>query len=303
MLFTLPRVTLLGAALASQAHLREGRASLGRFSNGELYATLETPVANQPCVLLGAVAPPDEDLLGTLLLTHTLVENGAAHVTAVLPYLGYARHDRREPGKSLGTAWLGRLLQASGVQEVVTVDAHSRALHDLFPVPVLSLSPAELFAAEIQREGGDDLVVVAPDEGAVERCEAVRATGRISRPLAYLTKRRSERGVTHLALHGAVGLRAVVVDDILDTGGTLVSACEELVRAGVREIRVMVTHGLFTGSGWQRLRSLGVTRICCTDTAPPPPTAGPVTVLSVAPLLAAHLVAHPAATRARSPSS
>jgi ribose-phosphate pyrophosphokinase len=87
----------------------------------------------------------------------------------------------------------------------------------------------------------------------------------------------------------------VLVDDILDTGGTLVSACEELLRAGVREIHVMVTHGLFTGSGWHRLRSLGVTRICCTDTTPPPLAAGPVTVLSVAPLLAAHLGAHPAA--------
>jgi len=207
----------------------------------------------------------------------------------LLPYLGYARQDKREPGRSLGAEWLGRLMRGAGVQEVVTVDVHSPRIHDLFPIPVRSLSPAALFAAEIGRREVGDLCVVAPDEGAIDRCEAVRVTAGVQRPLAYFSKTRAERGIVHRMLHGAVAPRAVLVDDILDTGGTLVSACERLVAAGVRDIEIMVTHGLFTGAGWQRLRSLGVSRICCTDTTPPPAGADPVTVLSVAPLLAAHL--------------
>jgi ribose-phosphate pyrophosphokinase len=288
-LFSLPRHARLAASMAPLADVREGRAVVGRFSNGELHASVETTIAAQDCTLLGSVAPPDEDLLATLLLAHTLVKEGARSLTALLPYLGYARHDKREPGRSLGTEWLGRLLHAAGVQEVVTVDVHSRHVHDLFPIPVRSLSPAELFAAEIARDGVEGLCMVAPDEGAIERCEAVRVAAGVRRPLAYFSKSRTECGVVHQALHGAVAPRVVLIDDILDTGGTLVSACERLAAAGVGEIQVMVTHGLFTGTGWQRLRSLGVSRICCTDTTAPPESASPVTVLSVAPLLAAHL--------------
>ncbi len=288
-LFTLPRTARLAAALAPLADLHEGHAVVDRFSNGELHATVDTQVAGQDCVLLGSVAPPDEDLLATLLLAHTLVKEGAGTVMALLPYLGYSRHDKREPGKSLGTAWLGGLLHASGVQEVLTVDVHSAHARRLFPIAVRSLSPAEVFAAEVARDGVEDVSVVAPDEGAIERCEAVRVAAGVQRPLAYFSKTRTPGGVVHAALHGEVAARVVLVDDILDTGGTLVSACERLVAAGVRDIRVMVTHGLFTGTGWQRLRALGVSTIYCTDTTPPPPAAGPVIVLSVAPLLAAHL--------------
>jgi ribose-phosphate pyrophosphokinase len=288
-LFGLPRNGTLAAAVAALSGVREGRAVLGRFANGELHVRVDTPVIGQDAVLLGSVAPPDEDLLGTLLLAHTLVKEGARSLTALLPYLGYARQDRREPGRSLGAEWLGRLLHGAGVPEVVTVDVHSPHIHDLFPMPVRSLSPASLFAAEIGSRGVEDLCVVAPDEGAIERCEAVRLATGVQRPLAYFSKTRTEGGIVHRALHGAIAPRAVLVDDILDTGGTLVSACERLVAAGVRDIAIMVTHGLFTGAGWQRLRSLGVSRICCTDTTSPPAGAAPLTVLSVAPLLAAHL--------------
>ena len=288
-LFSLPRNGTLAAAVAPLAHVPEGRAVVGRFANGELHARVETPVTGQDAVLLGSVAPPDEDLLATLLLAHTLVKERARSLTALLPYLGYARQDKREPGRSLGAQWLGRLLHAAGVQEVVTVDVHSPHIHDLFPIPVRSLSPAALFAAAIGSRGVEDLCVVAPDEGAIERCEAVRVAAGVQRPLAYFSKTRTEGGIVHRTLHGAVAPRATLVDDILDTGGTLVSACERLAAAGVREIEITVTHGLFTGAGWQRLRSLGVSRICCTDTTAPPADAGPVTVLSVAPLLAAHL--------------
>jgi ribose-phosphate pyrophosphokinase len=290
-LFGLPRTAALAAAVAPLAGCREGCAVVQRFANGELHAALDTPPAGEACALVGAVAPPDADLLSTLLLAHTLGENGAASVTAVLPYLGYARQDRREPGRSRAAAWLGRLLAACGVQEVVTVDVHSPLIHELFPVPVRSLSPAPLVAAEIAAGGVDDLCIVAPDAGAIARSDAVRTAARVTHPLVWLDKRRTPDGVVHRALHGTPLPRAVVVDDILDTGGTLLSACEALRDAGVREIVVAVTHGLFTGTAWRRLATLGVTRIVCTDTTTPPVSAGPVTVLSVAPLLAAHLAA------------
>jgi ribose-phosphate pyrophosphokinase len=289
-LFTLPRYEALGSAIVALGAARPGRCAIERFANGELVATVQDRVAETECVVLGSVAPPDEDLLQTLLLAHTLVKEGARSVTALLPYLAYARQDRAEPGRSLGAAWIGRLLQRSGVGRIATVDVHSARAVDLFPIPVDSLSPAEVFAAELVRMGIDDMTIVAPDEGAIARADALRRAAGVMRPLAWFRKERTPDGIVHTAFEGHVGRRAVIVDDILDTGATLVSACETLAGAGADEIVVMVTHGLFTGTRWRCLGTLGVTAIYCTDTvAVPADAAADTTVLTVAPLLARYL--------------
>ena len=291
LLFALPVHERLAAALGDLARVERGRASIGRFANQELHVELDTVPAGRDCLVLGAVAPPDADLLATLLLCHTLAKEGARRVTALLPYLGYARHDRDEPLRSRAATWLGAVLRASAVADVVALDVHSPLVHELFPIPLRSLSPARLFADTLAALGLAEATIVAPDAGALERCEAVRRAAGIARPLAHLTKGRTPEGVRHSRLHGVVGRRVVLVDDILDTGGTLVSACEALRGAGAEEIVAMVTHGLFTGARWERLWSLGVTRIYCTDSTPLPEgrASARIVVLPVAPLLAAHL--------------
>ncbi len=161
-------------------------------------------------------------------------------------------------------------------------------------MPVISHSPASLFAAELRRgarRGG--LTVVAPDEGALARCAAVAAAGGVEAPVAHLRKRRTAEGVVHHALVGEVGPRVVLIDDILDTGGTLLSACTELQRAGAREISVMVTHGTLSGERWRELPAAGVGRIQVTDTVPGVRDRGRdvLEVLDVAPLLLEALAA------------
>ena len=239
-----------------------------RFPNGELYVRIGTPVAGRVCAVLGSLAPPDEQMLSVLLLAHPLKREGARRVVALLPYLGYARQDRADTAQSLGAAWAGDLLQAASVDQVLTIDVHSRRAATCFPMPVDSLSPAPLFAEVLVQRGLTDVSVVAPDEGALERCRAlVRAAG-IRTPIARLRKERDADGVTHSALVARVTARVAIVDDILDTGGTLVSACAELRRAGAQEITVFVTHGLFTGERWRELPALGVRRIYTTDSIP-----------------------------------
>jgi ribose-phosphate pyrophosphokinase len=275
------------------AQLRPGLFRVARFENGELHLIVETPCAGEQCVILGSIAPPDEQVLSLLLLAHTLKKDGASKVTAVLPYLGYARHDKDKPGDSLATAWVGSLVRASGCDQVVTVDVHSDKAKELFPVPLTSISPASIFAEAIAQYGLSRATVVAPDEGAIARCEAVRNAAGMMPPgkVPYFQKRRTETGITHVGPIGEVGREALIVDDILDTGGTLVSACEKLFRVGAEEVNVMVTHGLFTGTRWKELFRLGVKRIFCTDSVPLPSwlKEDRIVSLSVNPLLEKHL--------------
>jgi len=284
-LFSFPNYEHLAESLAELPRIRAGEFTITRFDNQELCVRVRTPVSSETCGIMGSVAPPDTQMLSLMLLAHTLKKDGASRVTAILPYLGYSRQDKNKLGESLATAWLGSLLKSSGFDDVLTVDVHSERDKELFPVPLVSLSTAGLFAAAIRKWRLTDATVVAPDNGAIPRCEALKRAAAM--PVAetpYFEKRRMAAGITHHGPVGKVGARVLLLDDILDTGGTLVSACEKLLAAQVEEIYILVTHGLFTGTSWKRLWSLGVRRIFCTDTLPLP--AGvEATILPVAPLL------------------
>jgi ribose-phosphate pyrophosphokinase len=287
-LFSFSAYENIAQQLRTIPSVQAGRFTVGRYDDQELHASVERSVSGEHCLILGTITPPDECLLSVLLLAQTLKKEGAAEITAVLPYLAYSRQDKDKPGESLGTAWIGALLKSSGIDRVLTVDVHSERDKQLFPIPLISFSTAILFADAIQKHRLTDATVVAPDNGAIARCEAVkRAAGMPMGETPYFEKRRTETGIIHHGPVGTVGAKVVIVDDMLDTGGTLVSACEKLRAADVQEIYILVSHGLFTGLSWLRLWSLGVKRIFCTDTVPLRSgiDATKVTVLSVVPLI------------------
>lgn len=266
LLFVFPPYAEMGRELAQLLGVRMEPCCIDRFPNQELHASIQTDVAGEEIILLGTIAPPDEHLLSTLLFSHTLKKEGARTVTALLPYLAYARDEKSKAGQSMATACIATLLQSSGIDAVITVDVHSTLAQRLFPMPVISLSPAELFAQEIKRLSLLKATVVAPDEGARDRCQAVARAAGMTEEVVVFEKRRTGEGIVHVSISGSVGPQAVIVDDILDTGGTLISCCEQLQQRGVQDITILVTHGLFTGTLWPRLWSLGVNHISCTDT-------------------------------------
>lgn len=268
-LFSFPAYENVARQLQTVTSVQAGRFAVSRYANQELHANIEDSVSGEHCLILGTIAPPDECLLSVLLLAQTLKKEGAHKITAVLPYLAYSRQDKEKPGESLGTAWVGALLKSSGIDEVLTVDVHSERDKQLFPIPLTSLSTNKLFADALRNNGLLDATIVAPDNGAIGRCEAVnRAAGISVGETPYFEKKRTDQGITHYGPIGRVGKKVLIIDDMIDTGGTLVSACEKLSAVGVAEIYILVTHGLFTGSSWPQLWSLGVKRIFCTDTVP-----------------------------------
>jgi ribose-phosphate pyrophosphokinase len=285
LIVSLPGFEHLGRSLAG---VETAVPEVERFENGEIEIRLGVPVADRDCLLLGTVAPPGDRLVEVLLYADTLVRNGARSLMAVLPYLAYARQDRPAEGVSLAAAWLGRMLAGAGVEGVATIDIHSEEARQLIGLPVVSLSPAELFAPKLADAVMPDTVVVAPDQGARARAGALAEALGVDRPVAWLEKQREAGGVTHTRVVGEVARSAVVVDDILDTGGTLVSCCRRLRSLGVEELALAVTHGLFTGSGWRELGDLGVSVLHTTDSVPGARAMASelVCVHSVAPLLA-----------------
>ena len=254
----MPGFGRFAAEVAVRPHLR-------RFANGELQADVPAVVAGRPCVLIGSVSPPDTNLVRLTQVAHTLQRAGARTITALLPYLAYARQDRATPGRSLGLAWLGAQLRAACVDAVVCVDVHSPDAQELMGMPVTSLSAASVFAAVLPVEWRTGVSFVAPDEGAIARCRALAQAVGGSGQVVWARKRRTAGGVSLLGLVGTPGRRALIVDDILDTGATLVLCCRALRARGVTEIGILVTHGLFTGGNWRALAAEEVSRIWISD--------------------------------------
>ncbi len=262
--------------------------SINHFPNQELYLTLSASVADRNCLILGSIIPPDTHLVTFLMLCHTLKKDKAHHVHACIPYLAYSRHEKDEPQKSQMTALIGALLKAAGLDSILTIDLHNPKKKDLFSIPIHSLSPAKLFAEEIRRLAWTNVTIVAPDKGAIARCEDLAQEVGQQKNLIWIEKSRDQSNIFHYDLHFSVKKQALIIDDILDTGQTLISCCEKLIEKGVQEMIVMVTHGLFTGTNWRKLFDIGVKKIYCTDSIPLSSELENdprIQVLSVAPLI------------------
>lgn len=268
-LFSFSEYSHVNRYLCDLPGIEPGQFSIVRYLNQELRAVVQGPVCGKHCFILGSIAPPDSQMVSLLLLAHTLRKEGATRITGLLPYLAYAREDKIKAGESLATAWVGELLKASAFDQIWAVDLHSEHDKQLYPLPLESLSPAAIFAERLKQQGLTDASFVAPDEGAMSRCTALTsAVGVTSEAIVYFQKRRTASGIVHHDPIGRVRRRAIVVDDVLDTGATLVSACEKLRAAGAEELYICVTHGLFTEQRWRDLWSQAVKRIFCTDTIP-----------------------------------
>jgi ribose-phosphate pyrophosphokinase len=280
----------LARAVAGKLGSRLGHRVLQRFPDGELHVALEEPVRGHDVYLIQPTSPPvDGHLLELFLLADACRRAGAAHVTAVVPYLGYARQDRRgRSGEPVGARVIADLIGAAGVGRVVAVDLHSAALEGFFSMPLEHLTAVPLLADAAKASVGEQAVVVAPDLGAVKLAE--RYARILNQPVATVHKVRvSGAEVSVRGVVGEVRGRApLIVDDMISTGGTIEAAVGALLAAGCApEITVAATHALLVGPAIERLRALPVRRFVVTDSvALPPDLPLPLEVAELGPLLA-----------------
>lgn len=261
---------------------------LRRFADGELHVEIQESVRGHDVYIVQPTSPPpDEHLMELLFLADACRRAGAARLTAVVPYFGYARQDRRASGREpIGAGVVATLIEAAGFARVVAIDLHAPEIEGFFRIPVEHLSAASLLAGAIGPSGNS--VIVAPDLGAVKLVERFRSL--LNLPAAMIHKARiSGSEVAFRSIIGDVKDRSpIVVDDMISTGGTIEAAVKGLLDAGCRpDVSVVATHALFVGPAVARLQALPIRQLIATDTVDTPAELpAHFQVVNVAPLLA-----------------
>jgi ribose-phosphate pyrophosphokinase len=283
----------LAEAIARRLRVGLGAVELETFANGEVYCRYGESIRGADVFVVQSGSPPVNDHLLELLLMVDAARLASAHrITAVLPLFPYSRQDKKSaPREPISARLVATMLQAAGADRVLTMDLHAGQIQGFFTIPVDHMTALPLFARHFRRRGlhGDGVVSASPDLGRVK--SARRFGQMLDAGLAIVTKVRPahELAASAEVVGDVRGKVAVVGDDMIVTGGTLVAAAEALRRQGAREVHVFATHGLFTPGVPARLEEAGVTTITVTDTVAleRPSLPDSLTVLSAADLLAA----------------
>ena len=260
----------LAGAICDYLRIPLGQLKLSRFSDGEVYCQVLENVRGTDVFVIQPTCPPvNENLMELLIVVDALKRSSAARITAVLPYYGYARQDRKDkPRVPISAKLVADLLQAAGVQRLLTVDLHAPAIQGFFDVPVDHLYGAPILLEWMEMQRFESPTIVSPDAGGVERARAFAK--RMGADLAIIDKRRVEANVAEtLNVIGEVeGKTCVIVDDIVDTGGTLIGSVKALKEHGASRVVACFSHAVLSGPAMSRLASVDLARIVVTDTIP-----------------------------------
>jgi ribose-phosphate pyrophosphokinase len=282
----------LGQAIAHHLGVPLSKMEVGRFSDGEIWVRIEESVRGADVFLVQPTCPPtSENIMELLVILDALKRASARRTTAVIPYYGYARQEKKlRPREPISAKLIADLISAAGADRLLAVDLHVQSIQGFFDIPVDHLPAGPILAEDLiaRSIGGADTVVVSPDVGGVGTAKAL--ADRLSAALAIIAKRRPEvNAVEVIQVIGELGdKRVVLVDDLIDTAGSVVQAAEMVAERGAREIWAYATHAVFSGDAVERLQASPIREIVVTDTIPLPRSKqrDKIRVLSIAPVLA-----------------
>lgn len=282
----------LAEAICQALNLKLTKSVVKRFADMEVFVEVQENVRGEDVYVIQSTSfPANDNLMELLILVDALKRSSAKRITAVMPYFGYARQDRRSgPRTPISAKLVANLIERAGVDRVMTLDLHAGQIQGFFDIPTDNLFAAPVMVRDIQeRYGADNLIVVSPDVGGVVRARALAK--RINVPIAICDKRRERAGESEVmnVIGDVHGKRCILIDDIVDSGGTLVNAASALLNEGATEVNAYVTHGVLSGGAVAKITKSNLKTFVITDSIQPTEpvrAADNIRVLSIAPLLA-----------------
>ncbi|MCM5661794.1 ribose-phosphate pyrophosphokinase [Galbibacter mesophilus] len=286
-IFACTQSQILGEQIAKAFGTELGRVSFTRYSDGEFQPSFEESVRGMRVFIIGSTNPSSENLMEMLLMLDAAKRASARHITAVMPYFGWARQDRKDkPRVPIGAKLVAKLLESAGATRIITMDLHADQIQGFFEKPVDHLFASTIFLPYLKELNLDNLTMASPDMGGSKRAYAYSKF--LSSDVVICYKQRKKANVIdHMELIGDVtGKNVVLVDDMVDTAGTLTKAADLMMERGALSVRAICTHALLSGNAYERIEKSRLTELIVTDSIPPKQKSDKVRVLSCADLFA-----------------
>ena len=282
----------LSRSIARQLKLKLVNTNIKSFADGEVYVEINENIrGNSVFVIQSTSTPANDNLMELLLCIDALRRSSAKNITAVIPYFGYARQDRKVvPRTSISAKLVSNLITNAGANRIVTVDLHSGQIQGFFDIPVDNLFTTPLFTRYIKKNlKNKNLICVSPDVGGVQRTRGLAT--KINVDLAIIDKRRSQPGKSQVMriIGNVQNKECIIVDDIIDSGGTIVNAVDALIREGAKSVYVFVTHAVLSGEAINKIKKSKINKLIITDSIDNTKkikNVSKIQVLSIAPLMA-----------------
>ena len=286
-IFACTQSTALGKAIADHFGIEVGKVNFSRYSDGEFQPSFEESVRGARIFIIGSTHPSSENLMEMLLMLDAAKRASARHITAVMPYFGWARQDRKDkPRVPIGAKLIAKLLESAGATRIITMDLHADQIQGFFEKPVDHLFASTIFLPYIDSLKLSDLTIASPDMGGSKRAYAY--SNFLSSDVVICYKQREKANViSHMELIGNVeGKNVILVDDMVDTAGTLTKAADLMKERGALSVRAICTHALLSGDAYEKIEQSQLEELIVTDSIPPKVSHPKVKVLSCAPLFA-----------------
>ena len=264
-----------------------GNVNFSHYSDGEFQPSFEESVRGARIFIIGSTHPSSDNLMEMLLMLDAAKRASARHITAVIPYFGWARQDRKDkPRVPIGAKLIAKLLEAAGATRIMTMDLHADQIQGFFEKPVDHLFASSIFIPHLKKMNLDNLTVASPDMGGSKRAYAYSKF--LASDVVICYKQRAKANViSHMELIGDVtGKNVVLVDDMVDTAGTLTKAADLMMERGALSVRAICTHALLSGDAFEKIENSKLEELIVTDSIPPKKESEKVKVLSCAKLFA-----------------
>lgn len=277
----------LAQNIANQYGIELGKVKKNAFSDGEFQVSFEESIRGRRIFLIGSTMPPNDNLMEMLLMIDAAKRASARHITAVMPYFGWARQDRKDkPRVPIAAKMVAKILQVAGATRIMTMDLHADQIQGFFEIPVDHLYASTILLPQIESLNLENITIASPDMGGSKRAYAYSKFLNSEVVICY-KQRKKANIISHMELIGNVnGRNVIIVDDMVDTAGTLTKAADLMMEKGAISVRAITTHAILSGDAYNRIEKSSLEELIVTDTIPLKQVCSKIKVVSCAPLFA-----------------